>query len=493
MKKKTNSLKRLFVCIVLLCTCQSSFSQSNLPSTWDSFVKGKNNIPVRDTFLLQTFSDTNSSGWRYETQGTTKIEDISELDPSFGQHSDTALKLSLDSKIMFEEFDPKQYTERIISFRAAGTKLMIGENLAIKAYRPSDNDDTITAKAVTSNNSTIKFFRKKIINNPPRVDFITSEPSSKTQNGYYYIDSVYVHGIIPKYSLFTGSGNWDEDKYWSHLPALRHRSALINGKASINTAISCEDLFIGTGSINISSTGDLSINSLTIYSDDNSSECSSFSSKGNVRIKNNVTIKKTFKEKGKWYFISFPFDVYRSNIDSSFIMGDDKNKTNGNYFYVRTYNNEKRAKSQTLSGNWEVMTQPESSEPIFKKNIGYLISIDEGADTQTLSFSSKKGKIPNNFGKKGEIKIQTTINKNSDNQDHNGWFLCGNPLPAPLHVKQIEPNAALDGYVYIYNGTDYHAHALTGDFIIPAFSAFFIKANQNTVLIINSENHTVAD
>ena len=326
-----------------------------------------------------------------------------------------------------------------------------------------------------------------IKNNPPGLDLIVPTPAANTKNGYYYVDSVYAHGMIPTYSLFTGNSDWNHEDRWSHLPAYRHRNALINGNISINTNISCKDIFIGNGNIHILPTGNLSANNLTIYPNDGILVSSStLRSSGTINISGKITIEKTFAQKGKWYFISFPFDVFASGIDPDFQLGDDKSDTNGNYFYVQTYNGEKRANSQSPSNNWEVIPRTiiNTSQPIFKKNKGYLIAIDASADRQNLRFSSKAKDIPIDFGKNGQASIPVSINNQSQNQNHNGWYLCGNPLPAPLSLSQIESNSALDGYIYIYDGSTYQPYVIGSDFAIPPFSAFFVKANNSTSLSV---------
>ena len=299
--------------------------------------------------------------------------------------------------------------------------------------------------------------------------------------------------MIPTYSLFTGNSDWNHEDRWSHLPAYRHRNALINGNISINTNISCKDIFIGNGNIHILPTGNLSANNLTIYPNDGIlASSSTLRSSGTINISGKITIEKTFAQKGKWYFISFPFDVFASGIDPDFQLGDDKSDTNGNYFYVQTYNGEKRANSQSPSNNWEVIPRTiiNTSQPIFKKNKGYLIAIDASADRQNLRFSSKAKDIPIDFGKNGQASIPVSINNQSQNQNHNGWYLCGNPLPAPLSLSQIESNSALDGYIYIYDGSTYQPYVIGSDFAIPPFSAFFVKANKSTSLSVYNTSET---
>ena len=167
-------------------------------------------------------------------------------------------------------------------------------------------------------------------------------------------------------------------------------------------------------------------------------------------------------------FYLLPLRCIRFRHRPDFQLGDDKSDTNGNYFYVQTYNGEKRANSQSPSNNWEVIPQTiiNTSQPIFKKNKGYLIAIDASADRQNLRFSSKAGDIPIDFGKNGQASIPVSINNQSQNQNHNGWYLCGNPLPAPLSLSQIESNSALDGYIYIYDGSTYQPYVIGSDFAI---------------------------
>lgn len=494
MKKRIWHLSRcVVVCTAFLLVQQFIHSQVSNPSTWESFVQSNSNISIRDTFRMQTFEGLPTDNWDYSTIGGISIEEISEInipdDLEQGRgHGSHGLRMPMNTQVAFEHFSLTDYQDVQISVRKGGIHLMPGENMNVRTYRTGETSypplATIKNKDVTNN-----FKTTDIKNNPPGIDIIISSSASNTLNGSYYVDSVYAHGMIPSYSLFTGNGDWNNEDRWSHLPAYRHRNALINGSISVNTNINCGDIYIGDGNIYISPTGNLSANNLTIYPNDNAVASSSvLRSSGNINIAGKITVEKTFAQKGKWYFISFPFNVYASGIDPDFQIGDNKSDTNGNYLYIQTYNGEKRANSQSLSNNWEVIPQTivNTSQPLFKKNKGYLIAIDASANRQTLRFASKAGETPTDFGKNGQASIQITMNTQSKNQNHNGWYLCGNPLPAPLALSQIESNSTFDGYIYIYDGSTYQPYAIGSDFAIPPFSAFFVKANKNTILSVSS-------
>lgn len=487
MKKKIWHLSRCAaVCTAFLFVQQFIQSQVSNPSTWESFVQSNANISVRDTFRMQTFEGLSTDNWDYAITGEALIEDISGVKDIPNSHGNYGLRMPMNTQVAFEHFTLTNHQDIKISIRKGGILLVEGEGMRAKTYRKGET--SYPSLVPTIGESGINPFKTTDIkNNPPGLDLIVPTPAANTKNGYYYVDSVYAHGMIPTYSLFTGNSDWNHEDRWSHLPAYLHRNALINGNISVNTNISCKDIFIGDGSIRISPTGNLSANNLTIYpNDDTLASSSTLRSSGTINISGKITIERTFAQKGKWYFISFPFDVFASGIDPDFQLGDDKSNTNGNYFYVQAYNGEKRANSQSLSNNWEVIPQTiiNTSQPIFKKNKGYLIAIDASADRQNLRFSSKAKDIPIDFGKNGQASIPVSINNQSQNQNHNGWYLCGNPLPAPLSLSQIESNSALDGYIYIYDGSTYQPYVIGSDFAIPPFSAFFVKANKSTSLSV---------
>ena len=443
-------------------------AQVSNPSSWESFVGSDENRLVSDTLRLQTFGDSEWDNWGYTlTVNSSLIQE---------KHT---IKIPVGSGIIFSPFSLNNYTNVKIVSHIAGLKLEPGELLLFNVHR-NNSDEVITGNTPEQGKDYMGY-RYLTIGSNPSSFAITTNKKVNTQNGYYMTDSVFAYGDIPSYSLFSGIGNWNDTTLWSHLPPLRHRNALIKGNVSITTDTYCKDIAIHSGSLEINPGSLFILQNLDLYENK-----ASLHSGGTILLSGRITFHKTFEEPGKWYFISFPFDVFASGIDPDFQLGDDKSDTNGNYFYVQTYNGEKRANSQSPSNNWEVIPQTiiNTSQPIFKKNKGYLIAIDASADRQNLRFSSKAKDIPIDFGKNGQASIPVSINNQSQNQNHNGWYLCGNPLPAPLSLSQIESNSALDGYIYIYDGSTYQPYVIGSDFAIPPFSAFFVKANNSTSLSV---------
>ena len=145
------------------------------------------------------------------------------------------------------------------------------------------------------------------------------------------MDSVYSYGSIRQYSLFSGNGNWNDTIRWSHFPPLRHRSALISGEAKINSTVQCEQALLGNGSLHITEKGHFIVDKLVLYSTDNpltntdralTTTDNSLTVAGKLTVNKQLEVRYTFPEKGKWYFLSFPFDVYLNDIDKRFQLKD---------------------------------------------------------------------------------------------------------------------------------------------------------------------------
>ena len=151
--------------------------------------------------------------------------------------------MPMNTQVAFEHFTLTNHQDIKISIRKGGILLVEGEGMRARTYRKGET--SYPSLVPTIGESGINPFKTTDIkNNPPGLDLIVPTPAANTKNGYYYVDSVYAHGMIPTYSLFTGNSDWNHEDRWSHLPAYRHRNALINGNISINTNISCKDIFI---------------------------------------------------------------------------------------------------------------------------------------------------------------------------------------------------------------------------------------------------------
>lgn len=502
-KKSLSMIHCIFICVFSFLTLQMSRAQILTPSEWSRFVESSNNRQLCDTFRMQTFEDPLHDNWTYTGTGYYSVFDVSN-DGIKGQGGTCSLKLALGSTLCFEHYPLDLYNNVKINIRVAGKNLMIGEDLKVKTYRPGSPEYAYALNPVETNGTSFNYrLTSTIINNPPGIDFIASSAASVNSNGYFSIDSVYAYGLIPAYSLFTGAGTWQEPLRWSHLPAARHRNALIQGDALINKDVECNDVFLSGGTIHLFADNTLVVNNLTLFNTEISlnkevnmteNEVQSFVSNGSslltssgiIRINERITICRTFSEKGKWYFVSFPFDVYSNGIDPSFKLQDEAPNGGGNYFYVLAYDGERRAQQNKPEGNWKVLPASVafSSEPIFKKNKGYLLALDNEATRQSISFSSAIGDIPGDFGKKGTIPIEAGPATSDANAGNQGWYLCGNPLPSLLLLSDLTPNPSLDGNIYLYNGSEYTAYPLDGDYAIPPFSAFFVKASGDTFLQI---------
>lgn len=455
-------------------------AQVSNPSSWESFVNSNENMLVSDTFRLQTFGDSGWDNWEYTTSGTTQIQDVSSvnIDKLGGK---MGLRMSLGSRINFMQYTPALYTEVKAEIFFGGRYLNKGNNLSIRIYR-EDESPVSALFSVSEDNTTCKYDLLAITKTPLRFDLFSASSSSNSK-GYYCLQYAFAYGDIPSYSLFSGIGNWNDTTLWSHLPPLRHRNALIKGDVSITTDIYCKDVAINSGSLIINPDTRFILNNLDLYENN-----ASIYSEGTILLSDCITLHKTFEESDKWYFISFPFDVYPSGIDPRFEQKDATPNDGGNYFYVQSYNGDKRASDNQSSGNWEVTPVRPDNAPLFEKNKGYLIALDGKATIRTLSFSSQPGDIPEDFANTGVITIPLGTNMTSGNQENYGWYLCGNPLPAPLVLSQIEKNIALDGNIYVYDGSGYKTYSLNSNYALPPFAAFFVKASSQTELKVSSNS-----
>lgn len=473
----------LFVqCALFISAIQPLRAQVSNPSFWESFVNSDENTLVSDTFRLQTFGDSEWDNWEYTTTGTTKIDDLSpdNIDKMGGK---MGLRMSLGSEIYFQPYNLDSYTNVRIEFYFGGRTLYPGDKLTCRIYRKTE-ETTHILSSVTKDNTNCKFDSVIVKNTPLRFDLYTATTSSH-KSSYYGLQYAFAYGDVPSYSLFSGIGNWNDTTLWSHLPPLRYRNALIKGDVAITTDVHCKNIALHSGTLSINPNNRFVLQNIDLYEND-----VALHSEGAIQLSGRITLHKTFEETGKWYFISFPFDVYPSGIGSGFEQKDDSPNDGGNYFYVQSYNGDKRASSNQSTENWEVVPVRPQNVPLFEKNKGYLIALDEKATNRTLSFSSRPGDIPEDFAHTGFITISLASDMAFDNQENYGWYLCGNPFPAPLPLHQIEKNQALDGNIYVYDGNNYKAYSLNSDYALPPFAAFFVKASSATELKVLSNSTT---
>lgn len=474
-KKHLRMFRRIFAVTAILAILVPVRAQVSNPSAWGDFVKGKENPLVVDTFRMQTFSQSDVDNWQY-TAGNGVIV----------LKEEKKLKIPLGGNVSFESYSLESFqrVSAVITFTVQS--VVSGEELLVEL----DNKNGKRSGVVYPNGKN-PALSVRFGSNPYRLNFSTSSPASNSKGGYFLIDSMYAYDTIPKYSHFSGIGNWNDKPRWSNLPPLRRRCALISGTATINSSIECQTASLGNGgSLAITENGHFIVNNLFLHSTDNPPTATDFSLtvQGELSVKENITLQYTFPEKGKWYFLSFPFDVYLKDIDNRFQLKDEQFTGNGNYFYVQMYNGDKRSSTQTPTGNWEVFSLPVSSDNplVFERGNGYLVALDAAASDNTLTFSVEGENIPEDFGKAASIPVNVASSMDAGD-DNSGWYLCGNPLPAPLKLSQIQPDPALDGNIYLYDGKNYTPYAIGSNYELPPLAAFFVKASTTTELTVTNE------
>ena len=476
-KKHLRMFRHILAGTMVLTSMVSVQAQVTNPETWSSFVESGANPSVVDTFRWQLFAKAEQNNWNYTLGGGAIIS-----------NDQKTLKMPLSSSVVFEKISILGYDSVRIFLGFKAYSLVSGEMLnavfsnALGEERPAvlypDPDDVER-----------DYFSIRFKTNPYYLKLSTSKPSSKTKNGYIQVDSVYSYGSIRQYSLFSGNGNWNDTIRWSHFPPLRHRSALISGEAKINSTVQCEQALLGNGSLHITEKGHFIVDKLVLYSTDNpltntdralTTTDNSLTVAGKLTVNKQLEVRYTFPEKGKWYFLSFPFDVYLNDIDKHFQLKDKTFSGKGDFLYVQVYDGEKRAQSNDATGNWTVLSPEGLSDGlVFEKGKGYLVALDAAASDNTLTFSTAGNDIPESFGKTASVPVYAASAGNTD-KAHEGWYLCGNPLPSPISLSQISANPALDGNIYIYDGNAYESYPIGSEYVLPPFSAFFVKASADT-------------
>ena len=206
-------------------------------------------------------------------------------------------------------------------------------------------------------------YRYLTIGSNPSSFAITTNKKVNTQNGYYMTDSVFAYGDIPSYSLFSGIGNWNDTTPLVASSSTPPQECAHKRECKYNNRYVLQRY---RHSFRI--TGDQSWQ--PVYPTEF----------GPIRKQSPLSIQegqyffpavspsiKLFEEPGKWYFISFPFDVYPPGIDLHFEQKDATPNDGGNYFYVQSYNGDKRASSNQSAGNWEVVPIRPDNVPLFEK------------------------------------------------------------------------------------------------------------------------------
>lgn len=463
-------IEHIPLCAMLFLSSSSLMAQVDNPGNWGEFVNSDENVLKRDTFLLQTFSNPDKDNWGYRmTNGEGNLIDVEELGIE-NATSQMALQLFPGDGFVVDSYSNSIYQNTKIYLRFAMININKNESFELTATNSSGIEETkVISRTPPSDNYNCNFEEDLGKNISSKIGYVGNytdlsikiNGEKRDNNSYYLIDHLCAYGDIQSHTLFTSTGNWNNKSNWSHLPALRNRNALIQGKAIVDESIKCNEIHL-YGEIEIINGGELAANKMTIH--------------------------KEFPEKGKWYFVSFPFDVYSNCVGSNLQQGDETTKGSGNYFYVCRYNSESRAQNGISASNWEVVNIKSGNELLFEKGKGYLVALDEGTTYNNMYVSSTEDEslllTSNNI-----ISISAN-NAQSGKDENNGWILCGNPLTSALKLSDIKTNGNTDGNIYVYDGEKYQPYSIGSDYSIPAGDAFFVKAKGNTEINIESSGNS---
>lgn len=448
------------------------------PLQWKSLVQDpQKNLIIRDTVLYQSFDSDNPLSINYTVSGQydffyPREEGIQGASDSRAIRLYPGSTLTIDTLI----YPALKMTEIHIPF--AFQHVNKEEDIYFTTFFYSGNTEVDAHPYTVISNDCSRYFREVYAGRqcfyrgrrsaPYRLQIKVTKPTSAS-DGYYCIDSLFLVGNIEQYSLLQQSGTWHDHSLWSHDYTSLRRIALIDADVRINQAAECLHLINNQKEIRIQPEGVLHTRQMTTL--------------------------RTFAENGKWYFVSFPHDVSLKGIDSRFQLGDASTVTTepvNNILYIQTYDGRGRAENNRSDGNWTVLSADAFSpeDILLEKGKGYLMAIDETADIQTLSFSSPANNSLT-FRETLSVPLEANTLQGGD-EANNGWILCGNPYPSAVSLQEILPNPDLDGYVYLYNGQDYEAYPIDSDYAIPAGSAFFVKAVQDTELLFQRKEDTAS-
>lgn len=478
--KKNIPFQAILIAIVqwVFNSPMSAQSEWLSPLQWKSLVQDpQKNLIIRDTVLYQSFDSDNPLSINYTVSG--KYDFFYPREEGIKGASDSrAIRLYPGSTLTIDTLIYPALKMAEIHIPFAFQHVNKEEDIYFTTYFYSGNTEVDAHPYTVISNDCSRYFREVYAGRqcfyrgrrsaPYRLQIKVTKPTS-VSDGYYCIDSLFLVGNIEQYSLLQQSGTWHDHSLWSHAYTSLRRVALIDADVRINQVAECLHLINNQKEIRIQPEGVLHTRQMTTLH--------------------------TFAEKGKWYFVSFPHDVSLAGIDARFQLGDASTVTTepvNNILYIQTYDGRRRAENNCSDGNWTVLSADAFSpeDILLEKGKGYLMAIDEAADIQTLSFSSPANNSQT-FRETLSVPLEANTLQGGD-EANNGWILCGNPYPSAVSLQEILPNPDLDGYVYLYNGQDYEAYPIDSDYAIPAGSAFFVKAVQDTELLFQRKEDTAS-
>lgn len=279
----------------------SAQSEWFFPQQWESLVQDPQKNPIiRDTVLYQSFDSDNPLSINYSVSGQYDFFYPQE-EGILGASDSRAIRLYPGSTLTIDTLIYPALKMAEIHIPFAFQHVNKEEDIYFTTYFYSGATESDARPYTVMSNDCSRYFRQVYAGrqcfyrgrraDPYQLQIEVTKPVSAS-NGYYCIDSLFLVGNIEQYSLLQQSGTWHDHALWSHdYPSLR-RVALIDADVQINQAAECLHLINNQKGIQIQPGGNLRTQQMTTFH--------------------------TFEEKGKWYFISFPHDVYPEGIDSRF-------------------------------------------------------------------------------------------------------------------------------------------------------------------------------
>ncbi len=469
------------------------FSQFSDPACWDELLETTDNPMIRDSFLIQNFSDSPENNWEINhVKGRIEFQDAATLKLT-GQTGDRSLFLYPGSEVNLQMVDPPRFANINISMSLGGISMTKNTILGIQTQEGENIITSLelhpraTYNHIHFNTPTPWIITGQLQNQSNPVSFPATGEVSLTfksndlSNSVFVLDHILAYGEARSHSLSRHAGYWLDHEMWSHGSPGKSRNALIRVPVKVNSLATCKEIYLHAGSITINRDNYLHCDKLNLIGVE-----TAIYSQGEMKAEKQITVYRTFIP-GKWNFISFPFDVYLQGLDPDFTLQDETQQGGGNFIYIMEYDSEKRSRSKNTNGSWKTISVAHPGHaPLLEKGKGYLVAIDEYATKQTVSFSSISGKpVVFNAGNI-HLPIRMYGSASEAGDPHSGWQLCGNPLPSPLSLKQIARNHSLDGYIYYFSGPGYEQLPIGSDYQLPPFSAFFVKALEATDILIHS-------
>lgn len=353
---------------------------------------------------------------------------------------------------------------KTINYRAfESTKLksiVIPKNvseLGESAFRYCDNLKTVTLNSYT-NNMNRTFVRSDSITT---IIVPSVTPPSVVYDPFEYLDKNKVTVLVPEFALAT----YKVDSYWFQFKNLKSSAEIsnedfwaIHGHLKLNSSYTMS----GTPSIDLESGGILDVAADTPLSMDAFTYNHQFDlpacllNESNQVSANSLITKINIPRENTWYFFSPVTDVNMADV--TYPATDS--------WVIRYYDGARRATENVAEGNW--VTVP--SNGTLKRGQGYIF---QAATSGTLHLPTASSQLSSFFGI--EVAPMTLDDNATENLEHAGWNLVGNPYPAYYDIYSMQ----LEAPITVYDGSTYRAYSLSDDdFVLSPMQPFFVQKSE---------------